>query len=347
MQPKQIFSEESPKESFEFQPKQTFDEAQFTVEPEIENVEAELIIEESLKPPRFWLRLFMFGFVLFLVAAVAQSVQYVIDSWLQNRWIELLFAVALLGVSSAGVGVLIREWRTLIWLRKHQQQQLESQQLLQNPDASGEKVQQFCQNILQKLPHQAWLNQAQTQWQQELDEGHNAKEVLYLFNENILSPLDEQVKKLISVSAVQNAVIVAASPLAIVDMLFVVWRNFRLINQITQAYGMQLGYFSRLKLFRQVLINMVFAGATEVVTDLGADIFSKNLTAMLSMRVGQGLGVGLLTTRLGLKTMEFCRPIAFEAEQRPKLSLMRQQLLSAFKTQFTTILKQKEPQAHS
>lgn len=33
------------------------------------------------------------------------------------------------------------------------------------------------------------------------------------------------------------------------------------------------------------------------------------MTAKLSVRAAQGIGVGLLTARLGIKAMEFCRPL--------------------------------------
>ena len=56
-----------------------------------------------------------------------------------------------------------------------------------------------------------------------------------------------------------------------VDMAFIGWRNIRLINRIAQIYGIELGYYSRLKLFRLVLVNIAFAGATELVREVGMD----------------------------------------------------------------------------
>ncbi len=105
--------------------------------------------------------------------------------------------------------------------------------------------------------------------------------------------------------------IVAVSPLAVIDMFFLSWRNIRLVNQIAQIYGIELGYWSRLRLLKMVLLNLAFAGATEVVQDIGLDWLSQDLTAKLSARAAQGIGVGLLTARLGIKAMEFCRPLVF------------------------------------
>ena len=143
-----------------------------------------------------------------------------------------------------------------------------------------------------------------------------------LFSETVLSPLDKQAQKLIAKHARDNAVIVALSPVAIADVLMVAWRNFALINKITRIYGMELGYFSRLHLFKMVIKNMVFTGTTELV----AGMLSHNVLRRLFGQAIQGLGVGILTARLGIKAMEFCRPITFKNEEKPSLKVMSKEI---------------------
>lgn len=330
---KQIFSEEELTSVQNIQPKQEFDQADVLIEDEAQEVEAELIIEESLKPSRFWVRMLIAALGLFGVAMIAQSVQWLIDTFQAHQWIYFAFAIVFFLVSLTGVGAIINEWRKLIYLRKHQQYQQTSQQMLleELPSNDGEQAVKFCENLLTELKQLPTVSQSAERWKGQLNEAYNAKEVLYLFSENVLTPIDKQVKKLISKNAVENALIVAISPLAIVDVLMMAFRNIALMNKISKIYGMELGYFSRLKLFKMVLTNMVFAGATEIATDVGMDFFSQNITAKLSMRAAQGIGVGLLTARLGVKAMEFCRPIAFQANERPKISAIRQELLTAVK----------------
>ena len=67
---------------------------------------------------------------------------------------------------------------------------------------------------------------------------------------------------------------IAVSPLALVDMAFIAWRNLRLINRIATLYGIELGYYSRLRLFKLVLLNIAFAGASELVREVGMDWMS-------------------------------------------------------------------------
>lgn len=344
---KQIFSEEELTSVQNIQPKQEFDQADVLIEDEAQEVEAELIIEESLKPSRFWVRMLIAALGLFGVAMIAQSVQWLIDTFQAHQWIYFAFAIVFFLVSLTGVGAIINEWRKLIYLRKHQQYQQTSQQMLLEELLSndGEQAVKFCENLLTELKQLPTVSQSAERWKGQLNEAYNSKEVLYLFSENVLTPIDKQVKKLISKNAVENALIVAISPLAIVDVLMMAFRNIALVNKISKIYGMELGYFSRLKLFKMVLTNMVFAGATEIATDVGMDFFSQNITAKLSMRAAQGIGVGLLTARLGVKAMEFCRPIAFQANERPKISAIRQELLTAVKD--TVLMKSTQKDTES
>lgn len=344
---KQIFSEEELTSVQNIQPKQEFDQADVLIEDEAQEVEAELIIEESLKPSRFWVRMLIAALGLFGVAVIAQSVQWLIDTFQAHQWIYFAFAIVFFLVSLTGVGAIINEWRKLIYLRKHQQYQQTSQQMLleELPSNDGEQAVKFCENLLTELKQLPTVLQSAERWKGQLNEAYNSKEVLYLFSENVLTPIDKQVKKLISKNAVENALIVAISPLAIVDVLMMAFRNIALVNKISKIYGMELGYFSRLKLFKMVLTNMVFAGATEIATDVGMDFFSQNITAKLSMRAAQGIGVGLLTARLGVKAMEFCRPIAFQANERPKISAIRQELMTAVKD--TVLMKSIQKETES
>jgi len=128
----------------------------------------------------------------------------------------------------------------------------------------------------------------------------------------------------------EAVVLVALSPIAIIDMLIILWRNLRMINKISGLYGLKLGYWSRIKLIKQVFVNMVYAGASELIADFGSDMIGADLLGKLSGRLAQGLGAGMLTARLGVKTMQLCRPIPFE--NKPKLAHVRKEMLTTIKS---------------
>ncbi|MGL5365992.1 MAG: DUF697 domain-containing protein, partial [Plesiomonas shigelloides] len=64
---------------------------------------------------------------------------------------------------------------------------------------------------------------------------------------------------------------------------------------------------------------------------VGVDLLSQDITARLSARAAQGIGVGLLTARLGIKAMELCRPLPWINDDKPRLGMIRQELLTQVK----------------
>ena len=65
----------------------------------------------------------------------------------------------------------------------------------------------------------------------------------------------------------------------------------------------------------------------ELVTEVGMDLLGAELAAKLSARAAQGVGAGLLTARLGLRTIEACRPLPWCGDEKPKLGELRKRLI--------------------
>ncbi|AKA37297.1 YcjF family protein [Yersinia ruckeri] len=291
---------------------------------------AEGMINAALKPKRsLWRKMVIAGFMLFGVSVVAQSVQWVNQAWQQQDWIALGSTVAGGLIVFAGVGSVVTEWRRLYRLRQRAEERDVARELLVSHGLGQGR--DFCE----KLARQAGLDHghpALQRWQASLHETHNDREVVELYAKLVQPALDNQARAEISRYAAESALMIAVSPLALVDMAFIAWRNIRLINRIAALYGIELGYFSRLRLFRLVLLNIAFAGASELVREVGMDWLSQDLAARLSARAAQGIGAGLLTARLGIKAMELCRPLPWLSDDKPKLGDFRRQLVAQLKS---------------
>ncbi|QDF66684.1 TIGR01620 family protein [Shewanella sp. SNU WT4] len=164
---------------------------------------------------------------------------------------------------------------------------------------------------------------------------HNDAEQVQLFEIEVLYPLDKQAQSIVSRYALEAATLLAASPLAVMDMAIILWRNQKLLNDIAACYGIELGYWSRIRLLKTIVLNVIYAGTTEIITDLGSQLLSMEMTGKLSARLAQGVGGGLLTARLGYQAMALCRPLAFAPEHKPKLSRVHKDLLIELKRIFT------------
>lgn len=290
--------------------------------------EIESLINEALKPKRsFWRKLIGTATGIFVVSVVAQLGIWAHQSWVTQDWTALGTASAGGLIVIAGVGSIVGEWRRLYRLRERAEERDFARELLHSHGMGQGK--DFCEKLAKQSALSA-QHPAVQRWQSLLHDSHNDREVVELYSQIVQPILDEQARKEISRCSAESAIMIAVSPLAIVDMAFIAWRNIRLINRIAAIYGIELGYYSRIRLFRMVLINIAFAGASELIREVGMDWLSQDITARLSTRAAQGIGAGLLTARLGIKAMELCRPLPW-IDNKPRLADFRHQLIGQLK----------------
>lgn len=276
-------------------------------------------VELSVAPPeqprnrrwRLWLTL---AGVLLVILLVGEVVLFVVASW-QDYWLlGVLWSVTVGIVLITAGGWLLREWWLMRKLRQRWQQREQMQQHRQvfRPE-----------QLLPQLGHPDLY----AQWAQLDLQGLQNEEQQQLFEQQVLSKVDQQVERIISDHALQSALLVAVSPIALIDASVMLWRNQRMVTAVAQCYGLELGYWSRIRLWRQLFINVIGIGVTEIAIDLSTSWFDASVASKLSARAGQGVAAGLLTARLGLQAQQLCRPLAFEHTQAPRLSSMRKQMI--------------------
>lgn len=318
-------------------PAQYYDQTQGTFEPDVDLYQAqedddlESSMHAILKPKHsFWWRVLILALLILTLGAIAQFVTWMMTAWHILDYSALSLAAAGCLILVAGFGSIFSEWRKLRRLRAHIEAKETAQQLI-NSESIG-AARSFCEHLIKQSALQS-SHPAIKNWHAEIKDTHNDKEIMLLYKNSIQTVQDEQAHKEVMRSAVESALMMAISPFAIVDMAFVAWRNLRLINKIAAIYGIELGFYSRIRLYKLVLINVAFAGAAEVISDMGSDIFSYGFAAKISSKIARGMGVGLLSARLGIKTMALCRALPW-MDDKPNLSEFKSQILPQLKKAF-------------
>lgn len=238
------------------------------------------------------------------------------------------FYAGLLACLTLVVGnVSLKELSALRQFKQQQARRNQAQQILdeENP-LDGHAL---CQAISANLPCDLMLEHEQN-WQALNKDDYSDAEIVQLYSREILAKVDDKALAEVAKFSTESVVLVALSPIALVDMLLMFWRNLRMIDKIARLYGIKIGYWSRLRLIKQVFVNMAYAGASELVMDLGADLLGADLLSKLSARLAQGLGAGMLTARLGIKTIQLCRPIPFD-QNAPKVADLRKSIITKVK----------------
>ena len=274
---------------------------------------------------------------LFVTLLAIEAVNFFIAGFEQSPIITSLYALLLASLLLVSGSYLWREFIGLKQFKNRQKMKQQATELLlidteKLTENSNKRGKDFCDNISDKLPCDLVFDcpKEQQVWHDALAADYSSTELVQLYSRVVLNKVDEKALNEVAKFSTEAVVLIALSPVALIDMLILLSRNLRMINKIAGLYGLKLGYWSRIKLIKQVFVNMAYAGASELVADFGSDMLGAELLGKLSARFAQGLGAGMLTARLGAKTMELCRPIPFK--EKPKLTQVRKKIAQQIKS---------------
>lgn len=256
-----------------------------------------------------------------------ELIEFFIQGFSSSPFITAIYGLFFGSIAAIASLALFKELRGLAQFKRQTNTQQKAGLLLAN-ESNFNSV-DFCQKISERLPSDA-ITEQESIWLEALTDELTEQEIMTLYSRIVMSKVDQQALAQIAKFSTEAVVLVAVSPVAIIDMLVLMWRNLRMIDKIAGLYGIRLGYWSRIKLIKQVFTNMVYAGASEIIADVGVEMLGIETLGRLSTRMAQGLGAGMLTARLGIKTLKLCRPIPF-TETAPGITQVRQEVISQVK----------------
>lgn len=278
------------------------------LDPQVDVSVTEAVSLKTRKASLSWGKL---GFGLAGVTILAQFFYFVYSTWSSNPVIAIGWSVAAFCLLLACLNVFIHEIRCLVRLKK----QAHATQQLAQANVSHSDALECCEQLGESLPHKHQLSV----WRNAVTTDLTGVEVFSLFDQIVMREVDSHALRLISQHAAATGAIVSFSPVALIDALVVFWRQLRMLYQVVEIYGYGSGYWVRIQLIKRIFKQSLIAGASEIVSELGSYALGANVLASVSSKVAQGVGIGTLTARLGIKMMHVCRPIPFNKVSQPKL----------------------------
>jgi len=237
-------------------------------------------------------------------------------------WLGLAFAIA---AALALIVVIAREAFGLARLATIEKLHQRAAEILVSDDRAASRS---IVNDLLKLAHQnPQLARARTALAGHADDIIDGADMIRLAERELMAPLDQEARRLVSTAAQRVSIVTAVSPRALIDVLFVLVASLRMIRQLARLYGGRPGTLGMIRLMRHVIGHLAITGGMAASDSLVQQMLGHGIAAKLSQRLGEGMLNGLLTARLGLAAIDVTRPLPFTALPRPALADLARDLL--------------------
>jgi putative membrane protein len=262
---------------------------------------------------------------LVLLGLGLSAVNLIEDLFARSQSLGVL-GIALTAAAALALGVItLRELTALVRLATIEKLHARAAAVLLSDDRNESRA--VLRDLLKIAHRNPQLARARNALASHAEDIIDGADMIKLAERELMSPLDQEARRLVSSAAQRVSIVTAISPRAAIDIIFVFVAALRLIRQLARLYGGRPGALGMIRLLRHVVAHLAITGGMAASDSLVQQMVGHGLAAKLSQRLGEGMLNGLLTARLGLAAIDVTRPLPFAALPRPVLTDLARDLL--------------------
>ena len=246
------------------------------------------------------------------LAALAFSVwlsKFVTDALARDDIIGWTALVLVIIAVVAVVAILLREAIGMMRLRRLGRLRRDIETSLDARDAAAEKQQ--LRALIGTFSGREDLTWSIARYREHQGDVRDPGDLARLADREIFAPLDQRAKQIVLTSAKRISVVTAISPMPVVDVVYVLVENVRMLRSLATLYGGRPGLMAALKLGRMVVTHLVATGGVALTDDLIGQFLGHDLLRRLSRKLGEGAFNGAMTARIGTAAILVIRPMPF------------------------------------
>ena len=223
-------------------------------------------------------------------------------------------ATVVVGLSAAGA-IIAHQLRSYLALKDVEANQRHFATL--GHGVTHSDTQETIRRVIAELSLDADTRRALEAFQRQVQPHHAPAQQIEIFAQTVMTPLDRRAESVVRRATTRAFGITVVSPTAITDAVFFIAVSVRMVREIAACYGHRPSTLATIHLLRRLVVEagklgaVDFAGATLTQYVGGAMLERVATSAAESMYAAQRMA------RLGLVTMNMCRPVPFRQNEMP------------------------------
>jgi putative membrane protein len=247
-------------------------------------------------------------------------------NWISSQFDRsVLLGILAAGSIAAGVGgvcyCIANEALALMRLRQVERHRLALDELeRQSPAAIDREI----ATLLSAIPQPAPVVTATANFYHAIQPHHTAAQRIALLSMIVLRPLDESAESAIRRAVAYTVAVSSVSPTALGDAVFIMGCGIRLVREIAEIYGHHPGVAGTAHLVRKVLRDAGAVGTLDLVGNAAAahlsNVVLDQVGTWVSAKAAESAFAAQRMARLGVLTINACRPVAFGRDEGPTVT---------------------------